>query len=248
MKHSRRKFLKLGSLSTVASLSGVGLGFASCQDNTTEIEVNTGSLNITGVSIPSSIDIATNQAYELTGSGFKVGDQIILVLSTDSSLSYTCEVFSITDKNATFTIPDNLSTGTYTLTVQRDAERLFLGSLLINIIANVAIPDKEGMTVKGVVYADGVGVAGVTVSDGYEVALTDNEGVYYLPSLKKTGFVFISIPGNYEVANVGNAPQFFKRLSGNTTIVEQKDFSLIKTDNQEHVVIPMADWHLGKSK
>ncbi|MGD9929458.1 MAG: calcineurin-like phosphoesterase C-terminal domain-containing protein [Mangrovibacterium sp.] len=106
------------------------------------------------------------------------------------------------------------------------------------------LPDKEGMTVKGVVSCEGIGVPGVVVSDGYEVTTTDSEGRYYLPSLKKTGYVFISIPGNYEVATIGNAPQFFKRLNI-AGAVEQKDFSLVKANNEKHVVIPMADWHLA---
>ncbi|WP_218565308.1 metallophosphoesterase N-terminal domain-containing protein [Sphingobacterium multivorum] len=41
------------------------------------------------------------------------------------------------------------------------------------------------MTVKGVVYANGVGVANVVVSDGFEVTMTDAAGIYYLPSSKK---------------------------------------------------------------
>ncbi|MCW0482831.1 calcineurin-like phosphoesterase C-terminal domain-containing protein [Gaoshiqia sediminis] len=106
------------------------------------------------------------------------------------------------------------------------------------------LPDKEGMTVKGIVSCKGIGVSGVVVSDGFEVTVTDQEGGYYLPSLKQTGYVFISVPGNYEVPSVGNAPQFFQRLS-QSSAVEQKDFSLIETDNNNHVVIPIADWHLA---
>ncbi|MDO6738703.1 calcineurin-like phosphoesterase family protein [Wenyingzhuangia sp. 2_MG-2023] len=243
MKQTRRKFLKIGGLTTVASFSGVGLTFASCQNNASELEVN--DFNITGVSIPSSVDVVAGESFELTGKGFEVGDQILLKSSSNSEISHICNVINVTDRNATFVIPQEFSTGTYQITVQRNTESLLLGSLLLNVIANVNIPDVEGMTVKGVVYADGQGISGVSVSDGHEVTVTDVNGVYYLPSLKKTGFVFISIPGNYEVPTVGNAPQFFKRLSSNATTVEQKDFSLIKVNNQKHVVIPMADWHLA---
>ncbi len=109
---------------------------------------------------------------------------------------------------------------------------------------NDILPDVDGMTVKGIVSCDGIPISGVVVSDGYEVTVTDNEGRYYLPSLKKIGYVFISVPGNYEVANIGNAPQFFQRLSS-ASVVEQKDFALVQTENNKHVVIPMADWHLA---
>jgi hypothetical protein len=84
----------------------------------------------------------------------------------------------------------------------------------------------------------------VVVSDGYEVTVTNSMGIYYLPSQKKSGFVFISIPGNYEVAAVDNIPQFFKRLAGGST-VEQKDFSLVPVNNSKHVILTMADWHLA---
>lgn len=243
MKQSRRKFIKIGGLTTFASLSGVGLGFASCQNNVNNIEEN--NFHITGVSIPSSLDVVTGGTVSLTGKGFWEGDHIILISSTEKNISYACEITTVTHTSANFNLPEDFSTGTYQVLVKRNLEQLALGNLLFNVVANVSIPDIEGMTVKGLVYADGEGIAGVTVSDGYEVTVTNQEGVYYLPSLKKTGFVFISIPGNFEVNTIGNAPQFFKRLSSNTSVVEQKDFSLIKVNNQKHVVISMADWHLA---
>ena len=108
-----------------------------------------------------------------------------------------------------------------------------------------SIPDVKSMTIKGLVYSDGMGVEGVVVSDGYEVTTTNADGVYYLPSKKKNGYVFISVPGNYEVENDKRLPQFYKRLKGGNSI-EQKDFKLTKTDNTKHVVLAMADWHLAK--
>ena len=64
---------------------------------------------------------------------------------------------------------------------------------------------------------------------------TDEDGVYYLPSDKANKFVFISVPGNYEVSNDENLPEFYKRLAGGTT-VERKDFSLVQVNNDKHVV------------
>lgn len=106
------------------------------------------------------------------------------------------------------------------------------------------LPDVARMTIKGVVSADGKGLEGVVVSDGYEVTTTKKNGAYYLPSRKKNGYVFISVPGNYEVSNKNSLPQFFKRLSGGKS-VEQRDFSLTKTDNNKHIILGMADWHLA---
>lgn len=111
-------------------------------------------------------------------------------------------------------------------------------------LSQITIPDVEGKNIKGVVAANGRGVEGVVVSDGYDVTTTDKDGIYYLSSNKKNGYVFISVPGNYEVANEGSLPQFFKRLRGGNT-VERKDFALHPTNNTKHVVLAMADWHLA---
>lgn len=243
MKHSRRKFIKLGSLGTFVGLSGVGLAFSSCQKD--DVVERNNSFKITGVSIPTSLDVSAGGNVTITGKGFKNTDQIELTSTSNSGKTFTGSVTAVTDGTVTFTLPEEFATGNYTLTVVRDSERLLLGSLLFNLVTDIDVPDIEGMTVKGVVSHDGEGVLGVVVSDGFEVTVTNENGVYYLPSQKKTGFVFISIPGNYEVANSGNAPQFFARLGSSASTVEQKDFFLIHVDNENHVVIPMADWHLA---
>jgi hypothetical protein len=201
-------------------------------------------LVITGVSIPSSIDATINGDITLTGKGFAVNDKIILTLNSDPSVVFECLVVSVTEQTATFTLPAGVTSGIYKITVKRGIDSLSLGSLTINIVVSTNIPDIDGMTIKGVVYSDGVGIPGVTVSDGFEVTVTNNNGIYYLPSLKKHGYVFISLPGNYEVAYSNNSPQFYKSLVGGTG-VEQRDFSLISTNNSNHVVIAAADWHLA---
>lgn len=111
-------------------------------------------------------------------------------------------------------------------------------------LSTIDIPDVEGKNIKGIVASQGQGIEGVVVSDGYEVTTTDSDGIYYLASNKKNGYVFISVPANYEVANDKSLPQFFKRLNGGNG-VERKDFALSKTNNTKHVVLAMADWHLA---
>lgn len=202
------------------------------------------TLKITGVSIPSTLDIEANGSITITGKGFAVNDEITLTLTSAPGTVYTMTVVSVTATTATFILPDGFPTGNYRLHVSRGDESLLLGTLTINITVNGSIPDVPGMTVKGVVYCDGVGVPGVVVSDGFLVTTTDEDGIYYLASEKKHGYVFISIPGNYEVAASGKIPQFFKRLAGGTS-VEQKDFSLISAPNRKHAVIVMTDWHLA---
>ncbi|MFN2313104.1 MAG: calcineurin-like phosphoesterase C-terminal domain-containing protein [Bacteroidales bacterium] len=201
-------------------------------------------LKITGISIPSSISVPAGGEIVLTGTGFAVNDIIEFVLTTDAGKSYNGTVTAVTGQTATLLLPAGVTSGTYRLTVRRGNESLVLGTLTINVTTGTSIPDKPGMTIKGIVYCDGEGVPGVVVSDGYEVAVTDSEGIYYLPSSKLYRFVFISLPGNYEIATSDNIPQFFRRLAGGST-VEQHDFSLVRADNSRHVILPMADWHLA---
>ena len=245
MNQTRRKFIKISSLSTIAGISGIGLAFSSCDNKDSFDFDDNNKLNITGVSIPSSLNVTQGGTITFTGKGFKMGDNIKLTSTLDNGVFYDNSVTAVSDGTVSFSVPNELTTGNYKINVLRGAADLPLGAVLLNLMANTDIPDIEGMTVKGVVYSDGKGVPGVVVSDGYEVTVTDENGIYYLPSLKKIGFIFISIPGNFEVINEGKAPQFFKRLSNNTSTVEQKDFSLIKTNNENHVVIPLADWHLA---
>lgn len=148
---------------------------------------------------------------------------------------------------------------------QKLSRRLFIGSL-VPLIATIGcsksknedpkpdpidnlpnIPDKEGMTIKGIVYSgDGTGIPNVVVSDGIKVTKTDTDGIYYLPSAKTNPFVFISIPGNYETNVEQGLPKFFQLLTQPVNTVETKHFKLTPVDNTEHVILAMADLHLAR--
>ena len=196
------------------------------------------------VSVPAEINVVAQGQITLSGKGFAEGDKFKLILTTGTSPIHTIELLSFDEASATFTLPEGFTTGTYQIVLVRGTEELVLGTSKINIVIESNLPDKDGMTVKGIVYSNGAGVAGVVASDGYVVTTTDENGIYYLPSEKKTGFVFISVPANYEAPVEDNIPQFFKRLAGAGTI-EQKDFLLTPTTNSKHAVIAIADWHLA---
>ncbi|MDR2147341.1 MAG: calcineurin-like phosphoesterase family protein [Tannerella sp.] len=203
----------------------------------------TDDFNITGVSIPSEINAVAGGNISITGKGFRMDDKISLKLSGNANKTYLVDVTAVTEQSVTIKLPQELETGRYELSVTRAGKTLVLGTSTLNISVNVDIPDREGMTVKGVVYSSGKGVPDVVVSDGYLVTKTDRDGVYYLASEKKSGFVFISVPGNYEVNNTLNAPQFFQRIGGST--VEQKNFSLTSVNNEKYVLMAMTDLHLA---
>ena len=96
----------------------------------------------------------------------------------------------------------------------------------------------------GYVTCDGKGVAGVTVSDGVEVVRTNEEGYYSFVSKKKYGYVFISIPGGYMCEKDGALPKFWQTIVGKTK-TEEHSFNLTREDNDEHILIASAEYHLA---
>ena len=67
--------------------------------------------------------------------------------------------------------------------------RKLLNIALMSLALFTTAIQAEGKGVKasvtGRVTADGKGIAGVVVSDGYELAVTDSKGCYKLPSKKR---------------------------------------------------------------
>ena len=86
----------------------------------------------------------------------------------------------------------------------------------------------------------------VVVSDGHEVTVTDENGIYQLKSAKKWGYVFISVPGGYEVPSDGVLPRFHYALKSSPTVVERADFTLKKVTGQDtYKVFMLGDMHLA---
>lgn len=107
------------------------------------------------------------------------------------------------------------------------------------------VPDQDGKNVKGVVYCGDIALKDVVVSDGDEVTKTDENGRYYLKSTKRNGNVFVSIPSGYSMKAGGKWPMFYRKLSKGTSSVEQVNFELVKDDNNDYVIIGLADIHIA---
>ncbi|MDD5862959.1 MAG: calcineurin-like phosphoesterase family protein [Prevotella sp.] len=84
--------------------------------------------------------------------------------------------------------------------------------------------------------ADGKGVAGVTVSDGYTCVQTDSRGFYQMKRHRNAQYVFYSTPAGYKA----RPNQFYQRLSATA---QKYDFTLTKeeTDDNHFMLIVMAD-------
>ena len=111
----------------------------------------------------------------------------------------------------------------------------------------LAAKAKKGATIYGTVECDGAPLAGVAVSDGYEVVLTDKKGVYQLPSAKRNGQVFITIPSGYEAMTEGDdvVPQYWAELTADAATAERHDFALRRVENDRHVIMAITDIHIA---
>ncbi len=104
------------------------------------------------------------------------------------------------------------------------------------------IPDKEGMTIKGVVYCGDEPVQGAQVSDGVNVTLTDENGWYYLASAKESGHVFVCNPKGYKYPRKAKYPEFYKTVdTDRPSAVEQADFELERDEATDHTILFLAD-------
>lgn len=105
------------------------------------------------------------------------------------------------------------------------------------------VPDRKGATVKGAVLSQGKGLAGVVVSDGFEVTCTDADGFFWLESARKSGYVFISVPSGYMPECDGAIPVFWQSLTRGSS--EPVYFDLKEEANDRFDLVVSADLHLA---
>ena len=103
----------------------------------------------------------------------------------------------------------------------------------------------KGCTIWGQVLVDGTPRAGVAVSDGLDISLTDKKGFYYLQSSKHEGSVFVSIPSGTEVEHVSGMPLFWQRLNAPAGEAERHDFTLTSVNNDNYTLLAISDIHLA---
>ncbi|MBE8714260.1 calcineurin-like phosphoesterase C-terminal domain-containing protein [Sphingobacterium hungaricum] len=217
---------------------------ASCGKKLHVEQPTNGTIEISQLDIPKNFEIVINKDFELIGNGFKAEDLIQFRSLSENSM-FTIPIKEIKGTQAILPFSEKIQETSYDLTLVRNDKSIHLANVDVSLIFNKDIPEKEGMTVKGTVYSKGKGVANVIVSDGVEVTSTDANGIYYLASAKKNGYVFISVPSNYEVATKNTIPQFYKSLNGETSKSEIKDFELTSVNNENHTLLVMADMHLA---
>ena len=198
--------------------------------------------------VPGSVDVTEGGecTFAVSGGGKSPLPTDTFILESDAGISYVCPIVNTSSDSFTVRLADGCETGYYKVFVKRDARKKSFGRIYINIVEDIDFKPDAGTTVYGIVSSAGVGVENVVVSDGAEVTVTNEKGIYQLKSAKKWGYVFISVPSGYEVPSVGVLPQFHRALKNSADVVERADFKLEKVDGQDsYKIFMLGDMHLA---
>ena len=198
--------------------------------------------------VPGSVDVTEGGecTFAVSGGGKSPLTTDTFILESDAGISYVCPIVNTSSDSFTVRLADGCETGYYKVFVKRDARKKSFGRIYINIVEDIDFKPDAGTTVYGIVSSAGVGVENVVVSDGAEVTVTNEKGIYQLKSAKKWGYVFISVPSGYEVPSVGVLPQFHCALKNSADVVERADFKLEKVDGQDsYKIFMLGDMHLA---
>ncbi|TDS13841.1 calcineurin-like phosphoesterase C-terminal domain-containing protein [Sphingobacterium paludis] len=203
-------------------------------------------LDLGDVRIPLVWDVVKESTTQILGRGFQINDEITFAPLDGLTKSFSMRISEAQETQALLKLPADFVEGRYTITASRGNAQQTLGTSSFNFVLRADIPDMDGKTVKGIIHVAGKGLGNVVVSDGYDVTRTNEEGVYYLSSNKRTGYVFVSIPGNYEMVSTNqNLPLFYRYLNANPAVIDTRDFELKPVNNENHVMLGLADMHLA---
>ncbi|MCR4921974.1 MAG: calcineurin-like phosphoesterase family protein [Bacteroidaceae bacterium] len=119
--------------------------------------------------------------------------------------------------------------------------------LLALLLTSTAAISLSAQNIRGYVRCKNSGVAGVVVSDGDSVTVTDGRGFFTLQSQKRNGYVFYSLPRGYEPeVKDGFRPQFWQKLTyPSAAIPEMHNFTLKEKENDDYTLVIGADSHLA---
>lgn len=99
---------------------------------------------------------------------------------------------------------------------------------------------EPGRYATGVItWSDGTPAKGITVSDGFNVAVTDDQGKYRLTTSSDTRYIYFSYPENAKITVKNGCPEFFTEFDKTRT---QYNFTLTRQNvENEFALFAMAD-------
>ena len=96
---------------------------------------------------------------------------------------------------------------------------------------------------------DGKPVAGVPVTDGDTIVLTDAKGVYHMDSSKRLGYLWYTVPAGYQPVTDGVFPQIHRYTQMPDSVDEQLDFTVLPAPDQtRYKVAFLGDMHLARMR
>lgn len=208
----------------------------------------TGLPDISKFSFGDIFTIPFDEDMVLPYGGLKAGDVINLIPRYDESQSYQMLCKAVDEKiGATFSVPDKFIGGMCNISLQSSSVTIS-GETFVHVKDTYSVEKHPGMTTYGrVIDYDGNPISGVTVSDGVMTTVTDDDGCYWMASMRKYGYVFISVPSGYNVAVNRTVPQFFSRFeSEKSSDYEIHNFILAPQENVHHRTIVFTDTHLAR--
>lgn len=201
------------------------------------------------VSVPSNLSVTAGQDMTVSfysGKGPLPSDKVVLKASGDE---YVAPINKVESDSFTFTLPEGLTTGSYSFCIRRGTTTKQVGTTKLTVSVPVIkekIDPAPGATVYGMVACDGEGIPGVVVTDGYAMAVTNEKGIYQLASEKKNAMVYISTPSGYTAHCIGVQAQFYQPLNSPAGAAERHDFVLEPDGDQtNHTMMFFGDIHLA---
>ena len=195
------------------------------------------------VDVPTALEITDGSgklALKVKGSVLKTDNMYL-----EDGTMKKCTVTNVDDENIYFTIPSNVTEGSYRVIFERNGQRKTVGTTQV-VFVEAGFTPQAGTTVYGYVRCDGEGVADVVVSDGVECTKTNAQGQYELRSDKQMKYVFMSVPSGYEPTTSGVFPQIYAALNQSASTPEIHSFQLTKVNGQDnHKILYFGDMHLA---
>lgn len=196
------------------------------------------------VTLPATLDVVKGETCTFTNVSGNVTTSDYVLFEASSGTLTQCQVTAVSSGSLSFMLPDSFQSGTYKVYLRTGDRRISLGSMDINIVSK-KIELLPTTTVYGTVETDEGPVAGVVVSDGVEVVVTNENGEYQIPSKKSAGYVFISVPGGYEPQSSGVLPTIYSVLKAADNVAEAANFKLKKVNQDNYKVLFLGDMHLA---
>lgn len=173
-------------------------------------------------------------------------DKVVLRSADETIDDVVCNIKNITKTAFVYTLPAEFIYGQYNFCLRRGTQLKGYGKVTYSAPGSDPVKPDAGKNIYGQITCSGAPVANVVVSDGYEVVLTDERGIYQMKSDKKNPYVFISVPSGYEVTSNGVLPVFHKNLLKSAAAAERVDFQLADAGDQtNHTMLFLGDMHLA---